>query len=253
MNAPFKRPGGAMAKRELHFIWMLDTSGSMNVDGKIQSLNFAIRETITLLQAMARDNPNVEVLVRALTFSSGARWVIAEPTPVAAMRWSDVEAKGYTDMGAALALAATALAVPPMPERAVSPVIVLVTDGHHTDDFEAGLAKLTAERWGREAVRQAIAIGRDVSYQSLRALIATDRCTLPAACHRGSQCLGELGPPSRFKCARTAMPCLKSSGKVASESASTPMARNPRQVNATLSVALPSGVGELIEDGPVGV
>lgn len=174
MNAPFKRPGGAMAKRELHFIWMLDTSGSMNVDGKIQSLNFAIRETIPLLQAMARDNPNVEVLVRALTFSSGARWVIAEPTPVAAMRWSDVEAKGYTDMGAALALAATALAVPPMPERAVSPVIVLVTDGHHTDDFEAGLAKLMAERWGREAVRQAIAIGRDVSYQSLRAFIGND-------------------------------------------------------------------------------
>ncbi len=44
-----QRPGGAMARRELHFIWLLDTSGSMNADGKIQALNVAIRETIPQL------------------------------------------------------------------------------------------------------------------------------------------------------------------------------------------------------------
>jgi uncharacterized protein YegL len=169
-----KRPGGTMARRELHFIWLLDTSGSMNADGKIQALNVAIRETIPHLQSLARENANVDVLVRAVTFSSGARWHVAEPTPVANLRWNDVAAVGHTDMGEALRIVADALKVPPMPERAVSPVLVLVTDGHHTDDVDAGIAALMAERWGREAVRLAIALGRDVSMDTLQKFIGDD-------------------------------------------------------------------------------
>lgn len=168
------RPGGALARRELHFIWLLDVSGSMNADGKIQALNVAIRESIPQLQAAARDNPNVDVLVRAIVFANGARWHIEKPTPVAELRWEDAVAGGHTDMGAAFRLAAEALKVPPMPERAVSPVLVLVTDGHHTDDFDGGLAALMAERWGREAVRLAVAIGRDVNMAALQAYIGDD-------------------------------------------------------------------------------
>jgi uncharacterized protein YegL len=169
-----KRPGGTMARRELHFIWLLDTSGSMNADGKIQALNVAIRETIPHLQSLARENANVDVLVRAVTFSSGARWHIAEPTLVANLRWNDVTAVGHTDMGEALRLVADVLKVPPMPERAVSPVLVLVTDGHHTDDVDVGIAALMGERWGREAVRLAIALGRDVSMDTLQKFIGDD-------------------------------------------------------------------------------
>ncbi|MEO8344651.1 MAG: VWA domain-containing protein [Betaproteobacteria bacterium] len=171
-----RRPGGAMARRELHFIWLLDTSGSMNADGKIQALNIAIRETIPQLRAAAGDNPNVSVLMRAMTFSNGAAWHIATPTPVANVRWTDVAASGHTDLGAALTLLAAALKVPPMPERAVSPVLVLVTDGYHTDaeDFETGLAALLAEQWGRDAVRIAITIGRDVNLQALQQFIGND-------------------------------------------------------------------------------
>lgn len=169
-----KRPGGTMARRELHFIWLLDTSGSMNADGKIQALNVAIRETIPQLQAVARENSNVDVLVRAITFSTGARWHIEEPTPIGKLRWIDVAAGGHTDMGEAFGMVADALKVPPMPERAVSPVLVLVTDGHHTDDVDGGLARLMAERWGREAVRLAIALGRDVSNETLQKFIGDD-------------------------------------------------------------------------------
>lgn len=163
-----------MARRELHVIWLLDTSGSLNVDGKIQALNVALQETIPQLQDAARENSSVEVLVRAIAFSNGARWHIERPTPVDELRWTPVAAQGHTDMGAALKLVAEALKIPPMPERAVSPVLVLVTDGHHTDDFDAGLAALMAERWGREAVRIAIAIGRDVSVRSLKKFIGND-------------------------------------------------------------------------------
>ena len=181
LNVP--RPGGVMARRELHFIWLLDTSGSMNSDGKIQALNVAIREAIPHLVSAARDNQNVDVRVRAMTFSDGARWHIETPTPVHDLKWIDVAAGGHTDTGTALKLLAQALKVPPMPERAVSPVLVLVTDGHHTDDFDAGLAALLAERWGREAVRMAIAIGRDVHLASLQQFIGNDEIRPVEASH----------------------------------------------------------------------
>jgi len=169
------RPGGAMARRQLHFIWLLDASGSMNVGGKIQALNQAIRQTIPLLQSAALANSHVEVLVRAIVFSSGARWHIETPTPVGQLSWTDMTAGGgLTDIGAALRLAAGALRTPPMPERAVSPVLVLVTDGHHTDDFEGGLAALMGERWGREAVRVAVAVGRDASLAVLQRFIGNE-------------------------------------------------------------------------------
>jgi uncharacterized protein YegL len=58
-------------------------------------------------------------------------------------------------------LASQELAIPPMPDRALPPVIVLTSDGRPTDDFDAGLKRLMNEPWGRKSVRIAIAIGRD--------------------------------------------------------------------------------------------
>ena len=102
------RPGGAMSTRPLHFIWILDCSGSMSVDGKIQTLNHAIRETIPHMQSVAEENPNADVLVRAIKFSSGAQWYISKPTPVAEFQWTDLTTAGVTDMGKAFSLVAEA-------------------------------------------------------------------------------------------------------------------------------------------------
>src|SRR5690242_17565294 len=82
-------PGGPIAARPLHFIWILDISGSM-IGSKIQALNFAIREAITPMQDTARQNPHAQVLVRAVTFSTGAKWHVANPTAVADFKWTDL-------------------------------------------------------------------------------------------------------------------------------------------------------------------
>jgi len=169
-----RRPGGTLSRRPLHLIWILDASGSMRVDGKIQALNVAIRETIPHLAAAAADNPGSELFARAIAFSTSARWHIAAPTPIADVRWTDVTADGRTAMGEALAMVASEMKSPPMPERAVSPVLVLVTDGYYTDDFDAGLRTLLAEEWGREARRLSISIGRDVSRRALTAFIGDE-------------------------------------------------------------------------------
>ncbi|HQE94072.1 MAG TPA: VWA domain-containing protein [Anaerolineae bacterium] len=166
-----KRPGGQLATRPLHFIWIADASGSMKDDGKIQALNMAIREAIPHMQKVAAENPNAQVLVRAIKFSSGAQWHISQPTPVEDFKWVDLKADGVTDMGKALSMVADQLKIPPMTDRALPPVLVLISDGQPTDSFEKGLQKLMDEPWGKKAVRIAIAIGQDADHSVLQKFI----------------------------------------------------------------------------------
>jgi uncharacterized protein YegL len=166
-----KRPGGELATRPLHFIWVADSSGSMATDGKIQALNTAIREAIPHMQKVADENPNAQVLVRAIQFASGAQWHISQPTPVDDFKWTDLSAQGETDMGKALSMVADQLKIPPMTDRALPPVLVLVSDGQPTDDFNKGLRDLMEQPWGKKAVRIAIAIGTDADHDVLQKFI----------------------------------------------------------------------------------
>jgi len=165
-------PGGEMANRPLHFIWIVDCSGSMAYEGKIQALNNAVREAIPQMRDAADAQPQAQVLVRVISFSEGARWIVAEPTPVEGFTWTDLEATGTTDLGHALRLVADQLKVPPMSSRALPPVLVLISDGQPTDEFQDGMDTLLAEPWGKKAVRVAIAIGRDADDEVLRRFIA---------------------------------------------------------------------------------
>jgi len=166
-----KRPGGELATRPLHFIWIADCSGSMSVEGKIQSLNNAIREAIPNMQKVAKENPNAQVYVRAVRFSTGAQWHISQPTRVEDFRWYDLSADGVTDMGQAFSLVAEQLRIPPMTERALPPVLVLVSDGQPTDDYARGLKQIMDLPWGRKSVRIAIAIGSDADHGVLQSFI----------------------------------------------------------------------------------
>ena len=160
-----------MVTRPLHFIWIADCSDSMGVHGKIQALNTAIREAIPHMRKVAEAHDNAKMLVRAVRFSDGAYWHIAQPVPVEQFEWVDLQAKGVTDMGKALELVAEQLKMPPMPERGLPPVLVLISDGLPTDDFAAGLNALLDLPWGKKAVRIAIAIGEDANLEVLQRFI----------------------------------------------------------------------------------
>jgi len=179
MNEPApRRPGGRMASRPLHFIWLADGSGSMRVEGKIQALNHAIREAIPHMRAAALDNPHAAVFVNAIRFADKAQWMGEKLTPVSEFRWTDIEANGATAMGEALALVSGALQPPLMTDRALPPVLALVTDGLPTDDFQAGLNHLMSKPWGRQALRIVVAIGEDSASNEaqdiFRAFMAND-------------------------------------------------------------------------------
>jgi len=143
----------------------------MQADGKIQALNNAIRESLPHMRAVADENPNAEVLVRAVSFSSGARWHVSQPTPVDGFTWEDLQADGVTDLGLALEMVADQMKIPPMSDRALPPVLVLISDGQPTDNFDKGLEKLMSQPWGKKAVRIAISIGADADDDVLQRFI----------------------------------------------------------------------------------
>ena len=168
------RPGALLGRRPLHFFVLADCSGSMASDGKMQALNHAIRETLPHLASVAALNPHAEVLVRVIAFSTGARWHLSVPTPADVLQWEDLVPGGFTDLGAALGLLGGALSVDAIEERALPPVLVLISDGQPTDDFDTGLARLMRQPWAQKAVRLAIAMGHDADLEVLQQFIGPE-------------------------------------------------------------------------------
>ena len=159
-NKSIRRPGGELASRPLNFFWVVDCSGSMYGE-KIGAVNNAIQEVIPEMIAAAEDNPNAQLLVHTMKFSTGASWITANPVKIEDFVWQDLEAGGITDLGKAFELLCGQLTIPPMSDRALPPVIVLLSDGQPTDDYKKSLDKLLRLPWGKKAVRIAISIGQD--------------------------------------------------------------------------------------------
>ncbi|MCL2050093.1 MAG: VWA domain-containing protein [Defluviitaleaceae bacterium] len=172
-------PGGEMSSRILDFIWLADCSGSMNGE-KIQTLNYAIRQTIPDMRKEADANPNASIMVRAVKFSDGAAWHVPTATDIEDFNWVDLTAGGLTAMGMALELVAGELKQFPTDTKRLPPVLVLLTDGQPTDDFKSGLDALMATPWGKKAVRIAIAIGKDVDLDILEQFTANRELVLEA-------------------------------------------------------------------------
>jgi len=167
-------PNIRLSNRPLHFIYICDCSGSMAAQGKMQALNQAIRQSLPGMVKVARDNPEARVMVRAVSFADKASWHISKPTEVEQLQWVDLQAGGITAMGEALELVASQLSSPPMEERALPPVLVLISDGQPTDDFDAGLKKLMHKPWAQKAVRLAISVGQDANHEVLQDFIGPD-------------------------------------------------------------------------------
>lgn len=108
MAEALKRPGGELASRPLHFFWVVDCSGSMYGE-KIGTVNHAIQSTIPEMVDAAKDNPNAQLLVRTLKFSTGATWVTPDPVNIEDFAWDDLDAGGVTDLGKAFEMLAAQL------------------------------------------------------------------------------------------------------------------------------------------------
>ena len=180
MAVEIQMPGGEMAKRPLNFFWVVDSSGSMTVDRKMEQLNYAIQSTIPDMRQAAADNTNAQLLVQALQFNSGAQWMTINPVKIEDYTWTDLRASGGTSLGKALNLLAGQLTIPPMSDRALPPVIVLLSDGQPTDSYKDPLKKLLDLKKKKKSVRIAIAIGKDANRAVLEEFTGNPELVLDA-------------------------------------------------------------------------
>lgn len=180
MSEGIRRPGGEMAKRPLNFFWVVDCSGSMLSDNKMQQVNYAIQSTIPDMRDAAANNTNAQLLIQAMKFSTGASWITSQPVKIEDYTWTDLNAGGVTELGKAYELLYGQLTIPPMSDRALPPVIVLLSDGQPTESYKAQLDKLLNLPWGKKSVRIAIAIGKDADRDVLEEFTGNRELVLDA-------------------------------------------------------------------------
>lgn len=160
--------------RPLPVIVLADTSGSMADEGKIEALNLALKDMVKAFSEQSRIR--AEIQVGLITF--GGQSAQAHLPLVAAHQvthLSALEAEGATPLGKALTMATHLLEDRELiPARAYRPVLVLVSDGLPTDDWEPAFAALCASERAEKATRFAMAIGSDAD-ESMLKRFANDR------------------------------------------------------------------------------
>jgi uncharacterized protein YegL len=151
-----------ITRKQMVLFFLVDTSTSMT-GTKIGSVNTAIREVVPDLRDVG--GADIDLKIAVLEFSSGCNWQNPQgPISVDTFSWSNLSADGVTDLGAACEelngkLSRTSFLK--APSASVAPVIMLLSDGMPTDNWQGGLAALKNNNWFKAAVKVAIAIGSD--------------------------------------------------------------------------------------------
>lgn len=165
----------AIARKTMTLFFLVDTSGSMCGE-KIGSLNEAVRETIPDLNDLSVSNPDAAIKIAALQFDSDVKWLYPQPIEAEKFQWNDLQADGVTALGGALDELNSKLSKSQFMQEAAgsyAPVIILLSDGGPTDDFDAALERIKKNNWFKHAIKVAIAIGNDADKNVLAQFAGT--------------------------------------------------------------------------------
>lgn len=157
-----------VAARTLPVILLLDTSGSMREDDKIEVLNDSVTEMIDELASV--DGGHRFITMTIVTFGDDEARVVLGPTPVSDIEFADLQARGNTPLGQAFRIARELVEdYEAIPSRAYRPTVALVSDGLPTDPgvWEPELDALLASERGDKATRFAVAVGQDADRSML--------------------------------------------------------------------------------------
>lgn len=159
-------------RKVMTLFYLVDTSGSMG-GSRIGTVNAAMEECIPLLKDVAAANDDAEIKVAILQFSSGCSWVTPASGPVGLddIIWNDLQAGGMTEFGGALLELDKKLSRNEYLQSqtgAYAPVILLLSDGGPTDNWEVGLNKIKENNWFKHAIKIAI----DIESGSDRSVLA---------------------------------------------------------------------------------
>lgn len=168
-------------RKEMHVFYVLDTSGSMD-GAKISMLNHAMEECTDALKDLAKSNADAELKIAVLEFNSGCKWVTSNgPEALEDFEWDKVEAGGLTDIGAALKELNSKLsrhAFLSSMTGALMPVIIFMTDGYATDDYNKALEEIRKNRWFARGTKVGFAIGDDADAKMIASVVGNSEAVI---------------------------------------------------------------------------
>ncbi|MFW5980943.1 MAG: vWA domain-containing protein [bacterium] len=147
--------------RPLPVILLLDVSGSMYGE-KIMALNKSVRSMID--NFADEESTQAEIHVAVVTFG-GKVALHTDLKPAREIKWEDMNADGYTPLGAALDIASEIIEdKDKIPSRSYRPSVVLVSDGMPNDeDWEEKLNNFVNKGRTEKCDRWALGIGADAN------------------------------------------------------------------------------------------
>lgn len=156
-------------RRTMNIFFMVDISDSMR-GNKIIAVNNASRNVIPIIEDISNSIPgfaDAEIKIVVMTFSDDVTWIYPEPRNPQDFIWKDLEAGGQRALGKACLELSVRLSRNKDRGGYIyssllgPPVIILLSNGVPTDDFEGGLRTLKQNNWFKSAIKVAIAIGDD--------------------------------------------------------------------------------------------
>lgn len=172
-KAPKLKDFTAAVPRPLPVVLLLDVSGSMSVNGKIDALNESVA---AMLKTFANeDATRAAIHVAIITFGKGGARLHQALEPATQVSWKPLEAAGGTPLGSALDLAAQLIEDrAQVPSRAYTPALVLVSDGQPTDSWQEPLQRLLSAERAAKVTRFAMGIGDDADALMLSTFLASE-------------------------------------------------------------------------------
>lgn len=171
-----------LRNRKLHVFYVLSTSESM-AGVRMATLNAAMKETIAELKEQTKHKADAEIKIAVLGVADGCRWISSPegPEDLEDFVWTNQEARGKRDMGAALKELDAKLSMHVFLGSMTGnymPLIIFMTDGSATDDYKQPLEKLRQNKWFVRATKIGLAVGDDADREMLADIAGTPEAVI---------------------------------------------------------------------------
>lgn len=169
-------------RKDLHVFYILDTSGSME-GTKISTLNRAMEESIQALRDVAKSNGDAKLKLAVMEFNSGCKWITYNgPEDLEEdFFWDPLKAGGLTDIGAALKELNSKLSRKAFLNSmtgALMPIIIFMTDGYATDNYEKDLEVIRKNRWFQYGTKIGFAVGDDADLKMISSVVGNSEAVI---------------------------------------------------------------------------
>lgn len=161
----------AIRLRPVTFYVLVDSSRS--VVEEMPTINAWIRDVIPAVRRESEEYPEFQFIIKFIRIGVEARWVNPTPRALDTVHWENFAADTGPDstmIGQAIRLVASEISAQCRQEWIA---LLLISDGKASDDLHGALRELLANRYGRHALRVAIAVGRNPDLRSLPRFVSS--------------------------------------------------------------------------------